>query len=161
MSRKLVTRNNGTIEADDEIIDEVVKEFENQEEDDDDDEDMNKLLGEDEDEDDEFYDGLNEDGGDDDDDGMDAGMEELDPQILKIQERVKFLKHRCVSSLGNNLFDKAFGYLKANNHKNADEIREQLIKLLGEESIGFWAILDQILFFESILDDISTNASDN
>jgi len=34
-----------------------------------------------------------------------------------------------------------------------------LIKILGEESIGFWAIFDQIVFFEGMLDEISTNES--
>lgn len=47
------------------------------------------------------------------DDGMDNGMEELDPQVLKLQERIKFLKHRCVASLGNNLFEKALLALKS------------------------------------------------
>lgn len=49
----------------------------------------------------------------------------------------------------------------ANQSKSGDEIREQLIKILGEESIGFWAIMDQIYFYEGILDEISTNADSN
>lgn len=38
-------------------------------------------------------------------------------------------------------------------------MREQLIKVLGEESIGFWAILDQIYSFEGILAEVSTMES--
>jgi hypothetical protein len=34
-----------------------------------------------------------------------------------------------------------------------------LVKILGEESIGFWAILDQIFFFEGILAEVSTAES--
>jgi hypothetical protein len=136
------------------IIEEVVKEYENQEPD----EDENVDLNEDDDE-DSTHDENAEDNGEndeDDDDGMDNGMEEIDPQVLKLQERVKFLRHRCVSSLGNQIFEKAYHTYKSIADKSADEIREQLIKILGEESIGFWAIMDQIMFFENILDEIST-----
>lgn len=115
------------------------------------------MLEEADDDDEEYDDDDDEEG---DEDGMDSGMLQADPQVLKLQERIKLLRHRCVSSLGNNLYENAYGFLKSHNLKNSDEVREQLIKILGEESIGFWAILDQILFFESIIDDISTNASD-
>lgn len=143
----------GTIVPDTEVIDEVVREYENQEEDE---EDFGDSV---EDDDEDELDGLEDDDDDDedDDDGMDNGMEEIDPQVLKLQERIKFLRHRCVASLGNQIFEKAIESLKANYNKNADENREMLIKILGEESIGFWAILDQIIFFEGVLDEISTN----
>jgi len=86
----------------------------------------------------------NEDNEDDDDedDGMDNGLEEVDPQVLKLQERIKFLRHRCVSSLGNQIFDKAYTVYKQISDRSGEEIREQLIRILGEESIGFWAIMD-------------------
>jgi hypothetical protein len=71
------------------------------------------------------------------------------------------LRHRCVSSLGNQIFEKAYNTYKSISNKGADEIREQLIKILGEESIGFWAIMDQIMFFEGILEEISTVDSSN
>jgi TATA-binding protein-associated factor Taf7 len=149
-----MTKGDHTILPDDEIIDEVVKEIENQDEEDE--ADLNKMLEEGDEDDEE----LGEEDEDDDDDGMDNGMEELDPQVIKLQERIKFLRHRCVSRLGNNIFEKAFGFLKTHNLKSADDVREQLIKILGEESIGFWAIMDQILFLEGIIDEISTTASD-
>lgn len=75
---------------------------------------------------------------------------------MKLQERIKFLRHRCISSLGNQIFEKAYNAYKSNSQRSADEIREILIKILGEESIGFWAIMDQIMFFEGILEEIST-----
>jgi hypothetical protein len=122
------------------IIEEVVKEYENQEPD----EDENIDLNEDDEEDSTHDENADENGedDDDDDDGMDNGMEEIDPQILKLQDRIKFLRHRCVSSLGNQIFEKAYLTYKSISTKGADEIRDSLIKILGEESIGFWAIMD-------------------
>ncbi|CDW78132.1 protein kinase domain containing protein [Stylonychia lemnae] len=157
---QLMTRvlKDGTVVPDPEIIDEVVKEYENQEEDEEEDPGQDEFNGED---DEDELGGLDEDeeNEDDEDDGMDNGLEQVDPQILKIRERIKFLRHRCMASLGNQLFEKALNSLKSNYNKSADENREMLIKILGEESIGFWAIFDQIVFFEGMLDEISTNES--
>lgn len=76
-SRGLGTR--GGEGREDEIIDEVVKEIENDEVDENEAADINRILdeGDDDDEGNEFgeLDDENEDG----DDGMDNGMEELDP----------------------------------------------------------------------------------
>jgi len=78
---QLMTRvlKDGTVVPDPEIIDEVVKEYENQEEDEEDDqindeEDDDELGGLDDEEENE----------DDDDDGFDNGLEVVDPQILKL-----------------------------------------------------------------------------
>jgi DNA-binding cell septation regulator SpoVG len=87
--------------AEEDVIDEVIKEYENQEE-----EAEADATPEDEDE-EEAGDPVDEDD-DDDDDGMDNGLEEVDPQVMKLQERIKFLRHRCISSLGNQIFDKAY-----------------------------------------------------
>ena len=38
---------------------------------------------------------------------------------------------------------------------SAEENRDGLIQILGEDSIGFWAILDQIMFYEQIVDELS------
>ena len=81
---------------DTEVIDEVVKEYENLDED----ADLGGEYNEDQDDEDD-YNGLDDEDGDDDEDNNDNGMEEIDPQILKMQERIKFLKHRCIASLGN------------------------------------------------------------
>ena len=138
------------------IIEEVVKD-ENQEPD----EDENIDLNEDDEEDSTHDENADENGeyDDDDDDGMDNGMEEIDPQILKLQDRIKFLRHRCVSSLGNQIFEKAYLTYKSISTKGPDEIRDSLIKILGEESIGFWAIMDQIMFFEGIIEEITSESS--
>lgn len=85
--------------AEEDVIDEVIKEYENQEEE-------AEEADKEEDEDEEADPVDEED--DDDDDGMDNGLEEVDPQVMKLQERIKFLRHRCISSLGNQIFDKAY-----------------------------------------------------
>jgi hypothetical protein len=63
-----------------------------------------------------------------------------------------------VASLGNNMYERAYDYLKNNNSQGAtaEENREGLIHILGEDCIGFWAILDQILFYETMVDELST-----
>lgn len=85
--------------AEEDVIDEVIKEYENQEEE--------AEEADKEEEEDEEADPVDEED-DDDDDGMDNGLEEVDPQVMKLQERIKFLRHRCISSLGNQIFDKAY-----------------------------------------------------
>jgi hypothetical protein len=74
---------------------------------------------------------LEEDDDDDDgDDGMDSGIKnQIDPQILKLQDRIKFFRHRCVASLGNNLYERAYEFLKENNSEGAtaEENREGLL----------------------------------
>lgn len=95
----------------------------------------------------------------DEDDGMDNGIkDQTDPQILKLQDRIKFFRHRCVASLGNNLYEKAYNFLKESNADGAtaEENRQGLIQILGEDWIGFWAILDQIMFYEGMVDELST-----
>lgn len=102
-SVKDVTGGPGAFQEGD-VIDEVVKEYENQEVDEE------EGAGEAEDEDSAGELPAEENGEEDDeeDDGMDNGLEEVDPQVLKLQERIKFLRHRCVSSLGNQIFEKAY-----------------------------------------------------
>lgn len=55
--------------------------------------------------------------------------EQSDPQIIKLKDRIKFFRHRCVASLGNNMFEKAYDYLKEVNSEGAqaEEKRDGLI----------------------------------
>ena len=101
---------------------------------------------------------------DDDDDMMGNGIvNTTDPQILKLQDRIKFFRHRCVASLGNNMYERAYEFLKESGSEGASAVenREGLIQILGEDSIGFWAILDQILFYEGMVDELSTINTSN
>ena len=106
---------------------------------------------------------VDDDEDDEDDDFFEDPMEngvndQSDPQIIKLKDRIKFFRHRCVASLGNNLYEKAYDYLKEVNSEGAqaEEKRDGLIQILGEDWIGFWAILDQILFYEGMVDELST-----
>jgi len=69
----------------------------------------------------------------------------------KLDERIKLLRHRCEAGIGNILFEKAYNAIKTEMSGQAPEvIRGKLISILGEENIGFYAIIDQILFLESV-----------
>ena len=59
------------------------------------------------------------------------------------------------------MYEKTYDFLKQAvvNSVSTDDRRVGLIKIMGEESIGFWAILDQILFLEDLIDEISTATS--
>jgi NIMA (never in mitosis gene a)-related kinase len=83
-------------------------------------------------------------------------MPETDPQILKLTDKIRLYKHRCVASLGYNLYEKAFDFLKSTVARGVqtEERRSGLVGILGQESIGFWAILDQILFYENLVREL-------
>lgn len=80
---------------------------------------------------------------------------------MKLKDRIKLYKHRCVSSLGYNMYERSYEFLKNAVKKgvSTEERRNGLIKIMGEESIGFWALLDQILFFEELIEEITTTIS--
>ena len=67
---------------------------------------------------------------------------EVDPQITKLHDKVRLLRHRCIGSLGNSIFDQAMDTLVENAESTPDQKRAALVKVLGEDSIGFWAIMD-------------------
>ena len=83
-----------------------------------------------------------------------------DPQVLKLTDKIRLYKHRCVASLGYNLYEKAFDFLKQTTQQGGgtQDKRQGLINILGEESIGFWAILDQILFYEGLVEELKIDA---
>lgn len=69
----------------------------------------------------------------------------------KIRDRVKLLRHRCDAGLGNQLFERAYTTLKQTAGQSNGEIRRALIGVLGEQNIGYWALLDQLSFMEQTL----------
>jgi len=71
------------------------------------------------------------------------------PQYYKIQDRIKLLRYRCEAGIGNSLYEKAYRFLNERaSANNQEENRKYLIDILGEENIGFWHLIDQILLFE-------------
>ena len=104
--------------------------------------------------------------------GSTAGLDALDlngRSVIKLNyildERIAFFKNRCINSLGQKLFNKAYDYLKNvnlynNTNKNIIEpitIREHLVNLFGKNNIGFWQLIDQILLLENIKNGNSNN----
>ena len=72
-----------------------------------------------------------------------------------IIKRINFFKDRCLKSLGNNFYTKAYNYLKSarkNNYSDNDKIREYLSNTFGKNNIGYWQLIDQILLLEDILE---------
>lgn len=62
-------------------------------------------------------------GAEDDDDSDDYGLEyehdqayrdqfDQDPQVIKLNDKIKLFRHRCVASLGNNLYERALEFLQ-------------------------------------------------
>ena len=75
-----------------------------------------------------------------------------------LNERIKYFKIKCINNLKEEKYNEAYNYLvKIKNNKRSDinnrDIRENLIKILGKDNIGFWHLIDQIIFFEEMLND--------
>ena len=75
-----------------------------------------------------------------------------------LNERINYFKSKCLNNLEKEQYDKAYNYLvkmKKNNGSeiNNRDIRDNLIKILGENNIGYWHLIDQILLFEDMLND--------
>ena len=73
----------------------------------------------------------------------------------KVKEKIKTLTQyplhsRCEAGLGNSYFQRAYSYLQIAKGTQ-DETRSALIEILGENNIGYWAILDQLVFLEQYL----------
>ena len=54
-------------------------------------------------------------------------VQQTDPQILKLQDKVRLLRHRCSASIGNSIFDQAIEYLTQSSHASATDKRQQLV----------------------------------
>ena len=73
------------------------------------------------DDDDHFFDENDNDNDDDDEYGQEFDInqeyrhqfgQDQDPQVLKLNDKVKLFRHRCVASLGNNMYERALEFLK-------------------------------------------------
>ena len=72
-----------------------------------------------------------------------------------ISTRIKHFKERSIKALGSNFYNKAYNYLKQaknNNSIDNDIKREYLSNTFGKNNIGYWQLIDQILFLENILE---------
>ena len=73
-----------------------------------------------------------------------------------ICKRINYFKEKTIKALGSNFYNKAYNYLKnARNNNglvNNDIKREYLSNTFGKNNIGYWQLIDQILFLENILE---------
>ena len=73
-----------------------------------------------------------------------------------INKRINYFKEKTIKALGTNFYNKAYNYLKnARNNNglvNNDIKREYLSNTFGKNNIGYWQLIDQILFLENILE---------
>ena len=74
----------------------------------------------------------------------------------KIHDKIRLLRHRCAGSIGNTIFEQAMDFLRQNNQTNLEIKRTGLEKILCDNQIGFWAVMDQILFYEQLALELST-----
>ena len=49
------------------------------------------------------------------------------------------------------LYERAYNSLKEMTGRRNKEIRKALVEIIGEENIGYWALLEQIVYLESCL----------
>ena len=59
---------------------------------------------------------------------------------------------RCEAGIGNSIYGKTYNFVKENSEKaKNEELRKGLTEILGEENIGFWHLVDQIVFYEGLM----------
>ncbi|EGR30764.1 protein kinase domain protein [Ichthyophthirius multifiliis] len=74
------------------------------------------------------------------------------PQYYKIQDRIKLFIHRCEAGLGNVIYEKAYDFVKYNQQNTSvEDMRTKLVQILQADNIGFWHLVDQIIFLEELL----------
>ena len=78
-------------------------------------------------------------------------QEDLPTWHYKLKDRIKLLTHRCEAGIGHQLFEQAYDRLKNLSGQDSTYIRSSLIEVLGEQNIGYWSLLDQIIFLENSL----------
>lgn len=49
------------------------------------------------------------------------------------------------------MYEVAYKDLKEMSGRRNKEIRKSLVEILGEENIGYWALLEQIVYLETCL----------
>ena len=88
-----------------------------------------------------------EDDSDDEEEEQNGGILILE-EASKVVTRIKMLRHRCVAGLGGLLFEKAFNLVSTTKDKS--RIRPEFTKLVGEDNIGYWSLIDQIIFLQYV-----------
>lgn len=77
--------------------------------------------------------------------------ESYNKSYYKLLDKIKVLKHRCETALGGNK------YLRAYNAVNNGANKAAMLEILSAQMIGYWHLIDQIMFNESILKTLPKN----
>ena len=120
-----------------------------------------------------------DDGAESKDSSPPSGLSDAVSPSARIEDRVLGLRRRCEDGLGRRVFDEAYSFLKrlqerggVNGNIATDEaimtpggtveggeeegeddeeaVLEELTKILGEDKLHFWSLVDQLLFCEDL-----------
>lgn len=73
--------------------------------------------------------------------------------VASFQSKIEKFKERCISGVGRNNFEQCYRFLKQKEGVAPEELRPKVVELLGEGLIGYWHLVNQILFYEDCLDE--------
>lgn len=87
---------------------------------------------------------------------LEDNNENMTNKEMILNERINFFKGKCVNFLGPTIFSKAYNHLrKIKQNKNVEvnnsNIRQELSDMFGKSNIGYWQLIDQIIFLEDLL----------
>lgn len=66
--------------------------------------------------------------------------ESYNKSYYKLLDQITVLKHRCENALGGNKYLRVYNAVNNGANKNA------IIDILGNQMIGYWHLIDQIMF---------------
>ena len=119
-------------------------------------------------------------GGEEGDEDSYVGLSDAVSPSARIEDRVQGLRHRCEQGLGKKVFDEAYEFLKRlqerggvngnivpggdvtmtpggtveggydEDEDDEEAVLEELTKILGEDKLHFWSLVDQLLFCEDL-----------
>eukprot|EP00741_Cyanophora_paradoxa_P015909 tig00020909_g15359.t1 len=81
-----------------------------------------------------------------------------DSNSLSLTARVQRLRQYCIDGLGPQLFARVWEFLQERGalfREEDDELvmKIELTSIMGEERIGFWPMLEELLYFDSLLEE--------
>jgi len=71
----------------------------------------------------------------------------------KFCAKINELETRCLNGIGETKYQKCLSLLREKRSLSADEIRPKVAAIIGDDLIGYWHLLDQILFYEDFLEE--------
>lgn len=80
------------------------------------------------------------------------------------ENKIKDFEMRCVNGLGELVFQQGYDFIKSKQGLSAEELRPYVTgkrrstlsnqtDILGENLIGYWHLIDQMIFYENFLEE--------